>query len=182
MRKIICAENEPGQPQESTPQLDDGPHFPSSQCGKKFTMSDDHHSHMNSVHLKIKSLKCEMCKRLFAYKRSLGPGRHSCMVNAKVHICGHSRKVFNSRGSPQDHAHSHASMLQHIFSLRHVLSLRCVCACVCVCVCVCLCVCEPKVIKRVKFDALPGLHFLSLYGDKTCRKVHSLHVLSPLRN
>ena len=130
MLKITCAEKEPGLPQEATPQLDDSPHFPSSQCGKKFTMSDDHHSHMNSVHLKIKPFKCEMCKRLFAHKRSLGPGRHSCRVNTEVHICGQSRKVFKSRGSPQDHARSHASMLQHIFSLRHILSLRRVCVCV----------------------------------------------------
>ena len=34
--------------------LDDGPCFPCSQCDKKFTMSDDLHSHMNHVHLKIK--------------------------------------------------------------------------------------------------------------------------------
>ena len=36
--------------------LDDGPRFPCSQCGEKFTMSDDLHSHTNSVHLKINPL------------------------------------------------------------------------------------------------------------------------------
>ena len=57
--------------------LDDGPHFPCSQCDKKFTMSDDLHSHMKSVHLKIKPFKCETCKRLFAHKKSLEPGKYS---------------------------------------------------------------------------------------------------------
>ena len=41
-----------------------------------------------------------------------------------------------------------------------------------------------KVTKCVKFDALPAgfviPHPLSRRGDKSCRKVHSLHVLSPL--
>ena len=41
-----------------------------------------------------------------------------------------------------------------------------------------------KVTKLIKFDALPARfvlrHDLSLRGDKTCQKVHSLHVLSLL--
>ena len=53
-------------------------------------------------------------------------------------------------------------LLWHILSLRHILSPR----------------------RRVKFDAQPLLlslwHILSLRGDKMCRKVHSLHVLSLL--
>ena len=72
--------------------LDDGPCFPCSQCHKKC-------SHMNSVHLKMIVFKCKTCKRLFAHKRSLEPGRHSCTVNAWVHVCGHCGKVFESRGN-----------------------------------------------------------------------------------
>ena len=45
--------------------------------------------------------------------------------------------------------------------------------------------CVTKMTKRVKFDALPARFVtpacLSTRGDKTCRKVHSLHVLSPFR-
>ena len=66
-------------------------------------MSDDLHSHMNSVHLKIKPF--ETCKRLFAHKRSLEPGRYSCTVKAQD-VCGHCGKVFKSRGSLEDHARS----------------------------------------------------------------------------
>ena len=90
--------------------LDDGPCFPCSQCDKKFTMSDDLHSHTNSVHLKIKPFKCETCKGLFAHKRSLEPGRYSCTVNAQD-VCGHCGKVFKSRGSLEDHARSHDGSL-----------------------------------------------------------------------
>ena len=86
--------------------LDDGPRFPCSQCDKKFTMSDDLHSHTNSVHLKIKPFKCETCKRLFAHNRSLEPGRYSCTVNAQD-VCGHCGKVFKRRVSLEDHARTH---------------------------------------------------------------------------
>ena len=59
-------------------------------------------------------------------------------------------------------------LLLLLFKVCHILSLRCV----------------TKVTKRVKFDAvlhvLSMQHVLSLRGDKTCRKVHSLHVLSLL--
>ena len=78
--------------------LDDGPRFPCSQCVKKFTVSDDLHSHTNSVHLKIKPFKRETCKRLSAHKRSLETGRYTCTVNAQD-VCGHCGKVFKSRGS-----------------------------------------------------------------------------------
>ena len=74
MLKITCAEKEPGLPQEATPQLDDGPRFPSSQCGKKFTMSDDHHSHMNSVHLKINLLSVRCAKGYLHTREALGQG------------------------------------------------------------------------------------------------------------
>ena len=60
-----------------------------SLCDKTCTMSDDLPCHTNSVHLKIKTFKCETCKRLFAYKGNLEPGSHSCTVNAQVHVCGH---------------------------------------------------------------------------------------------
>ena len=92
--------------------LDDGPRFPCSQCDKKFTMSDDPHSHTNSVHLNIKPFKCETCKRLFAHKRSLQPGRCSRTVKAQD-VCGHSGKVFKSRGSLEDHARSHGGSLPY---------------------------------------------------------------------
>ena len=92
--------------------LDDGPCFPCSQCHKKVTMSDDLHSHTNSVHLKIKPFKCETCKRLFAHNRSLEPGRYSCTVNAQD-VCGHCGKVFKSRGSLEDHAKSHDGSLPY---------------------------------------------------------------------
>ena len=68
--------------------MDDGPRFPCSQCDKKFTMSDDLHSHTNSIHLIIKPFKCEACKKLFAHRRSLEPGRYSCTVNNQD-VCGH---------------------------------------------------------------------------------------------
>ena len=110
--------------------LDDRPHFPCSQCDKKFTMSNDLHSHMNSVHLKIKSFKCEMCKRLFAHKRSLEPGRYSCTVNTQD-VCSHCGKIFKSRGSLQDHACSHDSSFPYpcnkcliCFSYRNQLRHR----------------------------------------------------------
>ena len=93
--------------------LDAGPRFSCSQCDKKFTMSDDLHSHVNSVHLKIKPFKCETRKKSFAHKRSLEPGRHSCKVNAQVHVCDHCGKVFKSRGSLQEHAHSHDGSLPY---------------------------------------------------------------------
>ena len=63
--------------------------------------------------LKIKPFKCETWKGLFAHKRSLEPGRHSCTVNAEVHVCGYCGKVFKSRGSLQDHAWSnHDDLLE----------------------------------------------------------------------
>ena len=92
--------------------LDDGPCFPCSQCDKKFTMSDDLHSHTNSVHLKIKPFKCETCKGLFAHKRSLEPGRYLCTVNAQD-VCGHCGKVFKGRVSLQDHARTHDGSLPY---------------------------------------------------------------------
>ena len=100
--------------------LDDGPWFPCSLCNKKSTMSDDLHSHMNSVHLEIKPFECDTYKRLFARQKSLEPGRHPCTVNAKVHVCCHCGKVFKSRGSLQDHTHSHDSSLLYTCDERLV--------------------------------------------------------------
>ena len=121
MRKIICAEKEPGPPKEAKHhKLDDGLWFPCSQCDKKFTMSDELHSHMNSVHLEIKPFECDTYKRLFARQKSLEPGRHPCTVNAKVHVCCHCGKVFKSRGSLQDHTHSHDSSLLYTCDERLV--------------------------------------------------------------
>ena len=37
------------------------------------------------------------------------------------------------------------------------------------------------VTKHIKFDALPARFVTAARGDKMCRKVHSLHVLSLLR-
>ena len=92
--------------------LDDGPRFPCSQSDKKLSMSDDLHSHTNSVHLKIKPFKWETCKRLFAHKRSLEPGRYSCTVKAQD-VCGHCGNVFKSRGSLEDHARTHGGSLPY---------------------------------------------------------------------
>ena len=92
--------------------LDDEPRFPCSLCDKKFIISDDLHSHMNRAHLKIKPVKFETCKRLFAHKRSLEPGRYLCTVNAQD-VGGHCGKVFKSRGSLEDHARSHDGSLPY---------------------------------------------------------------------
>ena len=76
----------------------------------------------------------------------------------------------------------------------------CLCACVCMCLCMCVRACD-VLCMCIQFMAPPCtdqergpvaarfvttanlmhcLHVLSLHGDKTCRKVHSLHILSLL--
>ena len=59
-----------------------------------------------------KNFKCETCKRLFAHKRSLEPGRYTCTVSAQD-VCGHCGTVFKSRGSLEDHARSHDGSLPY---------------------------------------------------------------------
>ena len=65
-------------------------------------------------------------------------------------------------GLPQYYEEDNQDVLRHVFSLRHVLSLR------------------QNVSNLMHcLHVLPLRYVLSLRGDKTCRKVHSLHVLSP---
>lgn len=86
---------------------DNGPRFPCPQCDKKFILSVDMHSHLNSVHLKIKPFRCDICNKTLAHRRSLKPGRHSCKTKSDVFACSECGKVFKSRGSLRDHERLH---------------------------------------------------------------------------
>ena len=79
-------------------------------------------SHVNTAfHLKIKPIKCKMCK-IHSCKKSLGPLRYSYKVNDESNVCYHCGKSFKSRWGLQDHAYLHDGSCPYLFIRRFARS------------------------------------------------------------
>ncbi|KAK7474453.1 hypothetical protein BaRGS_00034275 [Batillaria attramentaria] len=106
-------------------------------CDKKFVTLKELHSHVNTVHFKIKPYKCSACNATFSHERSTKRQRHVCKPKQpSLHECQTCGKQFYKRADLEQHLHTHdekpkfscarcAGLFKHASSLKRHQKLRC---------------------------------------------------------
>ena len=105
-----------------------GPRYSCLSCDKKFHLGTDLQSHVNTVHLRVKPFKCDVCNTSLSYERSRA--RHVCRPReVPGHACPKCEKLFSRKQNLQQHLHTHNdqptfSCARCFCKFKHQSSLR----------------------------------------------------------